>query len=591
MIRLSAEAEPEIYRTTHTFGTILENVAVDERGVLDLDDDVEDREHARRLQARADLERAPDEAGRPPEPVIFLTADAFGILPPIARLTRDAGALLLPLRLHGEARGHRDRRHRAAADVLDLLRRARSCRSRPRSTRGCSARSSIGTAPTVWLVNTGWTGGPFGEATGCRSPATRALLRAALSGELGGGEFRADAVFGFEVPVAVPGVDAKLLDPRSTWRDPEAYDRKARELAGMFRANFEQFAGVDRVDRAAGPARLTHLTRPAAVVSVASLHVEATHDVLVVGAGCAGMRAAIEAHDAGADVGVISKLHPTRSHSGAAEGGINAALGNAAEDSPETHAFDTVKGSDYLGDQDAIEIFCQRGARRHLPARALGRGVLAPRRRQARAAPVRRRRLAAHRLRRRHHRPCAHPGALRAAGQARHQGLRGVLRLEARRERRPLPGRDRWDLLNGGLKTIGGKAVVLATGGQGRIYRDDDQRLRVHRRRGGDGAAPRAAAEGHGVHAVPPDDAVSVGILLTEGCRGEGAYLINSDGERFMKRYAPNALELASRDVVSRAEQTEIDDGRGIDGTSTSTCATSAQRGSSTACRARASSR
>src|SRR5437667_131896 len=84
---------------------------------------------------------------------------------------------------------------------------------------------------------------------------------------------------------------------------------------------------------------------------------DAKHDVLVIGAGCAGMRAAIAAHDAGADVAVVSKLHPTRSHSGAAEGGINAALGNAADDSPETHAFDTVKGSDYLGDQDAIEIF------------------------------------------------------------------------------------------------------------------------------------------------------------------------------------------------------------------------------------------
>src|SRR3954466_12348313 len=84
---------------------------------------------------------------------------------------------------------------------------------------------------------------------------------------------------------------------------------------------------------------------------------DAKHDVLVVGAGCAGMRAAIAAHDAGADVAMISKLHPTRSHSGAAEGGINAALGNAADDSPEIHAFDTVKGSDYLGDQDSIEIF------------------------------------------------------------------------------------------------------------------------------------------------------------------------------------------------------------------------------------------
>ena len=96
------------------------------------------------------------------------------------------------------------------------------------------------------------------------------------------------------------------------------------------------------------------------------------HDVLVVGAGCAGMRAAIEAHDRGASVAVISKLHPTRSHSGAAEGGINAALGNTAEDSPETHAFDTVKGSDYLGDQDAIEIMTQEAPEEILHLEHLG---------------------------------------------------------------------------------------------------------------------------------------------------------------------------------------------------------------------------
>jgi len=86
--------------------------------------------------------------------------------------------------------------------------------------------------------------------------------------------------------------------------------------------------------------------------------VEAEHDVLIVGAGCAGMRAAIEAHDAGADVALLSKIHPVRSHSGAAEGGINAALGNASEDNPEIHAYDTVKGADYLGDQDAIQVLC-----------------------------------------------------------------------------------------------------------------------------------------------------------------------------------------------------------------------------------------
>ena len=90
---------------------------------------------------------------------------------------------------------------------------------------------------------------------------------------------------------------------------------------------------------------------------------EGKHDVLIVGAGCAGMRAAIEAFDAGVDVALISKIHPTRSHSGAAEGGINAALGNASEDDPEKHAFDTVKGSDYLGDQDAIEILCEMAPR------------------------------------------------------------------------------------------------------------------------------------------------------------------------------------------------------------------------------------
>ena len=95
-----------------------------------------------------------------------------------------------------------------------------------------------------------------------------------------------------------------------------------------------------------------------ALVCVASVVVKAEHDVLIVGAGCAGMRAAIEAHDAGADVALLSKIHPVRSHSGAAEGGINAALGNAFEDNPEIHAYDTVKGLDYLGDQDAIQILC-----------------------------------------------------------------------------------------------------------------------------------------------------------------------------------------------------------------------------------------
>ena len=117
--------------------------------------------------------------------------------------------------------------------------------------------------------------------------------------------------------------------------------------------------------------------------------------MLVVGAGCAGMRAAIEAHDAGADVAMISKLHPTRSHSGAAEGGINAALGNAAEDSPEIHAYDTVKGSDYLGDQDSIEIFTAGGARATSTSSRTGapssRAATTASSRSARSAPPARR--------------------------------------------------------------------------------------------------------------------------------------------------------------------------------------------------------
>ncbi len=293
---------------------------------------------------------------------------------------------------------------------------------------------------------------------------------------------------------------------------------------------------------------------------------EATHDVLVVGAGCAGMRAAIEAHDAGANVGVISKLHPTRSHSGAAEGGINAALGNAAEDSPETHAFDTVKGSDYIGDQDAIEIFC-----REAPADIYQLehwGAFFSRRDDGKLAQ----------------RPFGAAGSPRTVYAADITGHVLIQVLYEQLVKRDIKvyeeyhawklvendGRCQavicWDLLNSGLKTVGGKTVVLATGGQGRIYRTTTNAYACT----GDGAAmayrlgvPLKDMEFMQFH---PTTLYPSGILLTEGCRGEGAYLVNSEGERFMKRYAPNAMELASRDVVSRAEQTEIDQGRGVNG-------------------------
>jgi succinate dehydrogenase / fumarate reductase flavoprotein subunit len=296
----------------------------------------------------------------------------------------------------------------------------------------------------------------------------------------------------------------------------------------------------------------------------------AMHDVVVVGAGCAGMRAAIEAFDTGADVGVVSKLHPTRSHSGAAEGGINAALGNKAEDSPEQHAFDTVKGSDYLGDQDAIEI---------LAAEAPGDiyqlehwGCIFSRDEHGRLAQ----------------RPFGAAGSPRTVFSADITGhvLLHVLyeQLMKRTEQGPMTVHEEffawklvvdgdrcvgvvcWDLVNGGLQLVTGRAVVLATGGMGRIYRATTNAYACN----GDGMAMALRAglplEDMEFMQFHPTTLYPSGVLITEGCRGEGGYLLNADGERFMARYAPNALELASRDVVSRSETTEIEAGRGING-------------------------
>jgi succinate dehydrogenase / fumarate reductase flavoprotein subunit len=293
---------------------------------------------------------------------------------------------------------------------------------------------------------------------------------------------------------------------------------------------------------------------------------EAKHDVLVVGAGCAGMRAAIEAFDAGADVAMISKIHPTRSHSGAAEGGINAALGNASDDNPEKHAFDTVKGSDYLGDQDAIEILCNEAPDDVYELEHWG--AVFSRTDEGRIAQ----------------RPFGAAGEPRTAYAADITGhvlvqvlyeqvvKRDILTYEEYFAWRLVVNDDRcqgvicWDLINGGLKTIGAKTVILCTGGAGRLYVGTTNAYSCT----GDGMAmalrvgvPLKDMEMMQFH---PTTLSPTGVLITEGCRGEGAYLLNSEGERFLKRYAPNAMELASRDVISRAEQTEIDEGRGVDG-------------------------
>jgi succinate dehydrogenase / fumarate reductase flavoprotein subunit len=278
------------------------------------------------------------------------------------------------------------------------------------------------------------------------------------------------------------------------------------------------------------------------------------------------MRAAIEAFDAGADVALISKIHPVRSHSGAAEGGINAALGNASEDDPEKHAYDTVKGADYLGDQDAIQVLCDEAPE---DVYQLERwGAVFSRTEDGRIAQ----------------RPFGAAGEPRTAYAADITGHVLVHVLYEQVMKRDIRAYEEffawqlvvdddrcqgvicWDIVNGGLKTIGAKTVILATGGAGRLYTGTTNAYACT----GDGMALAlrvgVALEDMEMMQFHPTTLAPTGVLITEGCRGEGAYLLNSDGERFLERYAPNAMELASRDVISRAEQTEIDEGRGVDG-------------------------
>jgi phosphoenolpyruvate carboxykinase (ATP) len=254
VIRLSAEAEPDIFRTTHTFGTILENVAVDERGVIDLDDDSK----TENTRAAYELEQIPNAhpskmAGHPRN-VVFLTADAFGILPPIARLTREQAQYWFlsgfTAKLAGTEIGVTE-----PQPTFSTCFGAPFLPQHPAVYARMLAEKLDAHGATVWLVNTGWTGGPFGEGQRMPIKATRALLTAALSGALGEVAYRTDPFFGLDVPLALPGVETALLDPRGTWADASAYDLKARELATLFRENFEsQFAGaVDPAIAAAGP--------------------------------------------------------------------------------------------------------------------------------------------------------------------------------------------------------------------------------------------------------------------------------------------------------------------------------------------------
>jgi phosphoenolpyruvate carboxykinase (ATP) len=252
-IRLSPEAEPEIYATTKRFGTVLENVVLDERRRPDFDDG----SLTENTRCAYPLHFIPNasETGRAghPKNIIMLTADAFGVMPPIARLT-PAQAMYHFLsgytaKVAGTERG-----------VTDPEATFSTCFGAPFMPRHPSEYGNLlreliaHHGVTCWLVNTGWTGGAYG--TGRRMPikATRALLSAALDGSLADARFRTDPHFGFEVPIAAPGVDDAILDPRSTWADKAAYDRQARKLVGMFVDNFSKFEQhVDAAVKGAAP--------------------------------------------------------------------------------------------------------------------------------------------------------------------------------------------------------------------------------------------------------------------------------------------------------------------------------------------------
>ncbi len=252
-IRLSAEAEPEIYATTKRFGTVLENVVMDENRVPDFDDG----SLTENTRCAYPLHFIPNASatGRAPHPktIIMLTADAFGVLPPIARLTPEQA-------MYHFLSGYTAKVAGTEKGVTEPEATFSTCFGAPFMPRhpaeyGNLLKELISRhGVDCWLVNTGWTGGAYGAGRRMPIKATRTMLAAALDGTLKNAEFRTDSNFGFAVPVAVEGVDGAILTPRSTWADASAYDAQARKLVDMFNANFAKFeAHVDGKVRDAAP--------------------------------------------------------------------------------------------------------------------------------------------------------------------------------------------------------------------------------------------------------------------------------------------------------------------------------------------------
>jgi succinate dehydrogenase / fumarate reductase flavoprotein subunit len=289
-------------------------------------------------------------------------------------------------------------------------------------------------------------------------------------------------------------------------------------------------------------------------------------DAIVVGAGLAGLRAALEISKQGHEVALVSKVYPTRSHSGAAQGGIAASLANVQEDSLEMHMFDTIKGSDYLGDQNIIEFFVDEARKTVYEFEHMG--VPFSRTEDGR---INQRAFGGHSSNR----------ACFASDITGHVLLHTLyekclehnvhffnefqifsLLIKDNISR----GVVAWDIRNGGLHVLHSKVVLLATGGYGRAFKITSN---AHANTGdslGLILENRLPLEDMEFVQFHPTGVFRHGILLSEAARGEGGYLINGKNERFMEKYAPGKMELAPRDVVSRAEQTEINEGRGING-------------------------
>ena len=258
MIRLNPEAEPEIFATTQMEGTVLENVVLDENGEIDLDDN----SLAENTRGAYPLSSIPNTSeknlGPVPSNVIMLTADAFGVLPPIARLTPDQA-------MYHFLSGYTAKVAGTEIGVTEPEATFSTCFGAPFMPRHPSVYGNLLKERIAkgevqcWLLNTGWTGGKYGVGSRMPIKATRALLNAALEGKLDDVEYRKDANFGFDVPVSVPaltekGIDQTILDPRSTWADKDEYDATAEKLVQLFVNNFEPFAAhVDQGVRDAAP--------------------------------------------------------------------------------------------------------------------------------------------------------------------------------------------------------------------------------------------------------------------------------------------------------------------------------------------------